>query len=199
MTDNDTVQKDGQEVPTPRTGLRASNTLETLRPREVNIPAYSIPQPLQGRGLPPLEFFEGSDSVRITDLGPVSLPLQGRGLPPIGLDEQVCVVNKDGDYPFLETQDDFEKAVRKADWGVAFAKPTADGGLELQYTNKPEAHNVLPVDWPTASETMGFQEVERAYGVLQLPLTERVLRLEEQVDAIKDRIAAYNVKSGHKI
>ena len=171
QTDNDTSKPKYNPI-------KASNTLETLRPKEVN--TGFGPQPMQGRGLPPLEFFEGSDSVRITDLGPVSLPLQGRGLPPIDFEEE-------------------EESVRKADWGVAFAKPTADGGLELQYTNKPEAHNVLPVDWPTASETMGFQEVERAYGVLQLPLTERVLRLEEQVDAIKDRIAAYNVKSSHKI
>ena len=130
MTDNDTVQKDGQEAPTPRTGLRASNTVATLTPREV-------------------------------------LPLQGRGLPPLCTELE----------PFV-TYD----PVRKTD-----------------NDTKPAKYNVLPVDWPTAEETMGFQEVERAYGVLQLPLTDRVLWLEEQVSGLLDRIAIYNTKSSHKL
>jgi hypothetical protein len=132
MADKDTILKDGQEVPTPvrLTSLRASNTLESLRPREVN-----VPPPFGFTGDP----FQTYDPVQKTDS-----PVQGRGLPP-------------------------------------------------------EQYNLLPVDWPTASETMGFQEVERAYGVLQLPLDERVTRLEEQVDSILDRLAKFSIKSSHKI
>ena len=65
----DTVLKDGQEAPTPYRGPRASNTLETLRPREVN-----VPPPFGFTGDP----FQTYDPVQETD----SLPLQGRGLPP---------------------------------------------------------------------------------------------------------------------
>ena len=164
MTDNDTVQKDGQEVPTPRTGLRASNTLETLRPREVNIPAYAIPQPLQGRGLPPMDFED--EVVRKTDDG----IFLGR----------------------VSAEHESQREIARIKEAIANAK--ADNRL----AGLP-AGNVLPVDWPTAEETMGFQEVERAYGVLQLPLTERVLWLEEQVSGLLDRIAIYNTKSSHKL
>lgn len=129
--EKDTNLQQGQEVSTPRVGLRASNTLESLRPREVN-----VPPPFGFTGDP----FQTYDPVQKTD----DLPLQGRGTPP-------------------------------------------------------EQYNLLPVDWPTASETMGFKEVERAYEVLQIPLEDRVTRLEERVDGILDRLAAYNVKSSHKI
>lgn len=131
MNEKDTNQKDGQKEPTPYRGPKASNTLESLRPREVN-----VPPPFGFTGDP----FKTYDPVQKTD----DLPLQGRGTPP-------------------------------------------------------EQYNLLPVDWPTASETMGFKEVERAYGVLQLPLEDRVTRLEERVDGILDRLAAYNVKSSHKV
>ena len=142
MTDKDTVQKDGQEVPTPRTGLRASNTVATLTPREV-------------------------------------LPLQGRGLPPIDFEEPVW-------------KTDYEYSLRIEGGPRPDLPPTQGRGT-------PPAGNVLPVDWPTAEETMGFQEVERAYEVLQLPLTDRVLWLEEQVSGLLDRIAIYNTKSSHKL
>jgi hypothetical protein len=56
---------DGQNAPTPRTGLRASNTLETIRPQEIvntyldqpasNEPLYQR-APMQGRGLPPEQY-----------------------------------------------------------------------------------------------------------------------------------------------
>jgi hypothetical protein len=105
--------------------------------------------------------------------------LQGRGLPPLCTELE----------PFV-TYD----PVRKTDYEEAVANAQADNRL----AGLP-AYNVLPVDWPTASETMGFQEVERAYGVLQLPLTERVLWLEEQVSGLLDRIAIYNTKSSHKL
>jgi hypothetical protein len=148
MFDKDTKNvTDGQKVDAPRTGLRASNTLETLRPREINVPAWT--------GLPGCEM--GVDPADVID----TLPLQGRGLPPVG-----CAT------PYPQS---FKDNLR------------------------PEQYNLLPVDWPTAAETMGFKEVERAYEVLQLPLETRVLRLEEQVDGLLDRLAAYNVKSSHKI
>ena len=122
----DTILKDGQEVPTPYRGPRASNTLETLRPREVNTLVEQGP---------------GFQFVRKTEP-----PVQGRGLPP-------------------------------------------------------EQYNLLPVDWPTVQETLGLPK-----EFVELSLTQRVenlesqvLGLEEQVDALKDRIAAYNVKSSHKI
>src|ERR1700689_2146947 len=65
---------DGQKAPTP-SPLRASNTLESLRPREVNVfnateQAYgdlareiqeTDSLPLQGRGLPPLDYEQPSD------------------------------------------------------------------------------------------------------------------------------------------
>ena len=64
----DTILKDGQEASTHRTGLRASNTLESLRPREINVPAWT--------GLPGCE--TGVDPADVVD----TLPLQGRGAPP---------------------------------------------------------------------------------------------------------------------
>jgi hypothetical protein len=129
----DTILKDGQEVPTPYRGPRASNTLETLRPREVN-----VPPPFGFTGDP----FQTYDPVQETD----SLPLQGRGLPP-------------------------------------------------------EQYNLLPVDWPTVQETLGLPK-----EFVELSLTQRVenlegevLRLQEQMDGLLDRIAIHNTKSSHKI
>ncbi len=135
MNEKDTNLKDGQSVPTPYRGPKASNTLESLRPREVNVfqdgSLWNTYGQAKEGGLP---------AIQETD----NAPLQGRGTPP-------------------------------------------------------EQYNLLPVDWPTASETMGFKEVERAYEVLQLPLEDRVARLEDRVDGLLDRLAAYNVKSSHKI
>ena len=141
-----------QGVLTPRTGLRASNTLETLRPREINVPANSIPQlPLQGRGLPPIDF---EDEVRKTDFGgEPHLPESAR----LGSPEYV-------------------KALRK------------------QF-EKPEAYNVLPVDWPTAQETMGLPEtISYSTGYRA-----RIEKLEEQMDGLLDRLAKFNFKASHKI
>lgn len=48
--------------------------------------------------------------------------------------------------------------------------------------------NVLPVNWPASSNKPP-----------QLPLTDRVERLEEQVDALLDRLAKFSIRSSHKI
>lgn len=64
----DTILKDGQDASTSHTGLRASNTLESLRPKEVN-----VPPPFGFTGDP----FQTYDPVQKTDS-----PVQGRGLPP---------------------------------------------------------------------------------------------------------------------
>ena len=129
----DTVLKDGQEAPTPYRGPRASNTLETLRPREVNTDWAASWKPAD-------EIYKSP--VQETD----SLPLQGRGLPP-------------------------------------------------------EQYNLLPVDWPTVQETLGLPK-----EFVELSLTQRVenlegevLRLQEQMDGLLDRIAIHNTKSSHKI
>jgi hypothetical protein len=133
MNEKDTILKDGQEAPTPYRGPRASNTLETLRPREVNTDWAASWKPADAIYQSP---------VQETD----SLPLQGRGLPP-------------------------------------------------------EQYNLLPVDWPTVQETLGLPK-----EFVELSLTQRVeylegevLRLQEQMDGLLDRIAIHNTKSSHKI
>jgi len=134
MSEKDSrFENDGQEAPTPRTGLRASNTVATLTPREV-------------------------------------LPLQGRGLPPI----------------------DYEEDVRKVDWPTATLPSPGYAGAPADVPPEVEEQvgNVLPVDWPTAAETMGFRS-DSLYA--------RVDRLEEQMDGLLDRLAKFNFKASHKI
>jgi len=129
-------ENDGQEVPTHRTGLRASNTVATLTPREV-------------------------------------LPLQGLGLPPLCTELE----------PFV-TYD----PVRKTDYEEAVANAQADNRL----AGLP-AYNVLPVDWPTAQETMGLPAAPSPLDV------DRLTWCEEQIDGLLDRIAKYNIRAQHRI
>ena len=157
---NDTVSNTGQKAPTP-SPLRASNTLETLRPKEVNVaPEWlqkAMPQVLE-------EVKNFLEPVQETD----SLPLQGRGLPPV-------------DYEYDSAGHPHKvKNVQETD---LFAEP-----------EQPEKYNVLPVDWPTATKTMGLPE-----EFLDFPLEKRVTRLEEQVDGLLDRLAKFSIRSGHKI
>lgn len=63
--------------------------------------------------------------------------------------------------------------------------------------------NVLPVDWPTAAETMGLPKPEpKKFDYSYKPtatLDSRVTKLEEQVDALLDRIAKHNQRAQHRI
>jgi hypothetical protein len=71
------------------------------------------------------------------------------------------------------------------------SNPGLDAGIVRKTDNPLPAYNVLPVDWPAAMETMGKQ-ARRSDD-------DRLTRLEEQMDALLDRIALYNVKSSHKL
>jgi hypothetical protein len=75
----DTILKDGQEAPTPvrLTGLRASNTLESLRPKEVNAAAGHFCDGLKYTVSWPRELCSNCPPIQKTDS-----PVQGRGLPP---------------------------------------------------------------------------------------------------------------------
>lgn len=144
MDEKDTSRFDGQEVPTPRTGLRASNTVATLTPREV-------------------------------------LPLQGRGLPPIG----------------------YEEDVRKTDWqpeNKAQVPYLVEAGQSTQtFASGSFLSNPIALfEYPKSEDR------EEAYNGQKVtycstPDEYRLTRLEEQMDALLDRIALYNVKSSHKI
>jgi len=163
MNEKDTSRfDDGQEAPTPRPSpLRASNTIETLRPRDISWPTATLPGPGYAGApadVPPEIELAYSPSgmayaapVRKTD----NPPLQGRGLPPEGFG--------------LEP-------VQQTDLFTGREQP-----VKLNA-------NVLPVNWPASTNKPP-----------QLPLTDRVERLEEQVDALLDRIALHNVRSSHKI
>ncbi len=164
------------------TGLRASNTLETLKPREIQFAP------------PTLETFNESS-------------------PGIVLPEPVFV-RKDGPYPFIETRAEYEAIVRKTDnvfsssyeaneyAGRQRATQTApvdiikDGEKYTVVTNN--GANVLPVDWPTVEK--GWQSENKTPKPFLMPsLTDRVQKLEEQVDSLLDRIAKHNQRSSHKI
>jgi hypothetical protein len=175
MNEKDTSRfDDGQEAPTP-SPLKASNTLETLRPRDISWPTATLPGPGYAGApadVPPEIELAYSPSgmayaapVRKTD----NPPLQGRGLPPEGFG--------------LEP-------VQQTDLFTGREQP-----VKLNA-------NVLPVDWPTAMEAMGLSEIPKKFDYSYKPantLEDRVTKLEEQVDALLDRIAKHNQRSSHKI
>ena len=90
--------------------------------------------------------------------------------------------------------------VQKADIDYS---PKYDGpqtkGIDIG-SSKPEKYNCLPVDWPTAQETMGLPkspEPKKIYSVAEL--AGRIERLEEQLDGLLDRLAKYNIRAQHRI
>lgn len=138
MTDEkDTRFDDKLPATPPPSPLRASNTLESLRPREVNA--------------------------------------------------------------FLDTPTSGEPLVQKTDYAIRelFPQPIIpekvwDALKESQgAVEKASGANVLPVNWPTSSNKPKPVILPSAY--------DRVTKLEEQVDALLDRIALHNVRSSHKI
>jgi len=165
MDDKDTSRfDDWQKAPTP-SPLKASNTLETLRPREVR-----VTQEWDGTGVVNREEALNLDSiagvfVRKTDLAN---------------DIAICE-----HYTNQATPEDV------AAWGKKLA------------ANLPPAHNVLPVDWPTAQETMGLPKLDpKKFEYSYKPTTTleaRISKLEGLVDGLLDRIALYNTRSSHKI
>jgi hypothetical protein len=144
MFDKESDLQTGQKAPTP-SPLRASNTLESLRPKEVNV--FNEAEQAYG---------DLAREMQKTD----NLPLQGRGLPPIDYEQP------SGDF-------------------ISYDKAIATE--HERYRQVGRKANVLPVDWPTASETMDFS------------LAGRVTKLEEQVDSILDRLAKFSIRASHKI
>jgi hypothetical protein len=162
-------QTDGQGASTPAhpTGLRASNTVETLRPREINVGSGEYPF-LGTFERNDAGEFKPVDNVRKTDIDfspKYDTPLQGRGLPPQGFELQ----------------------------------PLTPAQQEAVTTQKP-SEKVWPggqmiVNQPTQNLAIKQGSASRHW----LPLSDRVARIEEQLDGLLDRIAAHNVKSSHKI
>jgi hypothetical protein len=131
MSDKDSRFDDKLPATPPPSPFRASNTLESLRPRDISWPTATLPEP----------GYAGA---------PADVPpsLQGRGLPP-------------------------------------------------------EEFNLAPVDWPTAMETMGKQPPPFAPKPAKITgfktVEQRLEALENRVDGLLDRLAAYNVKASHKL
>ena len=139
-----------------RVGPRASNTIETLRPKEVNV---TFPGPIDYP-------FENE----VTGNFDFSQPLQGRGLP----------------AKSVQTPDKSEK-IYEPETYVEPPKPEPPRNLDYKLT--------VPKISPRPS-----------YVPEKVPVVDRVELLEnkvqsliERVDGILDRLAAYNVKSSHKI
>ena len=150
---------DAGEEPTPRPGLRASNTTKTLAPRDISWPTATLR--VHGYAGAPADV-----------------------LPEI----EEAIQNAQADNRLAGLPDPFKTydPVQKTDW-VPYDPSTEP---------KPEKYNCLPVDWPTAQETMGLPkspEPKKIYSVAEL--AGRIERLEEQLDGLLDRI--YRIQ--HKV
>lgn len=127
-------------VPTP-SPLRASNMLESLKPRDISWPLATLPGP--GYAGAPADVPPELEPVFISGLADASV-------------------------------------VRKTN------------GLRIDNSGPQELKaNVLPVNWPASNK------VPKPF--LLPSIYDRVVKLEEQVDSLLDRIALHNVRSSHKI
>src|ERR1700677_2084566 len=147
MDEKDTSRfDDGQKAPTP-SPFQASNTLESLRPRDISWPTATLPGP----------GYAGAPADVPPDLDP------------------------------YQTYDPVQKTDK-------FTGPEQSEKLNA---------SVLPVDWPTAQETMGLPKLDpKKFEYSYKPTTTleaRISKLEGLVDGLLDRIALYNTRSSHKI
>ena len=146
MFDNDTKEK-------VYTGVRASNTHETLKPRDI---------------------FEASGDSR---------PVREEDLKPAPLSEQI--------KRFLQPTP--KEAVYAPE---GFKKP------EVNLTPipvKPEPYRAAPKPIVPHFGSIGNLVLPASKPAELKPMDERVLRLEEQVDGLLERLARFNFKASHKI
>jgi hypothetical protein len=144
------ILSDGPEEPTPVRGLRASNTIESMRPKEVRASEYSDPISDAFTGL-----IQKTDARKELDLL-----------------KEIIYRPKGGDFQLAP-------------------KPESP---KTSFVPKPPL--------PPRFSPIGSLIDDRPYYSPAPPvesLEERVTYLEEQVSALLDRIAKYNVRAQHRI
>lgn len=173
-------QSRSDEPATP-TGMRASNTLETLKPREVT--GFDTPSggsiSLEEVRAPEAAFQSGQQVVRKTDNPSSEEPqkwtkaFHGAGnMLPVNFPASTGLDGKPLELPY------------QGETGLELPKPK-----ETVYgPHKPE----FAKQWKSANDA------PKTYFVVP-GIHERVTKLEEQVDSLLDRIAKHNQRSSHKI